>query len=505
MSRYVAAIQQSTNSTRCVIFDHDGQVTSSAEKEHRQIYLQAGRVEHKPLEIWKNTETAIRSALTQVDIQRGDIAAVGVANQRETTIVWDRRSGQPYCNAIVWQDTRSKNICDDLASSDGRDRFRPQVGLPLATYFSGPKLRWILDNIPGVRSAAERGEAVFGNVDTWEIWWLTGGPHGGAHVTDVTNASRTMLMNLTTLDWDDEILQVFDIPRQMLPRIVSSSDPQTWGATLKDGPFGDCIPVCGDLGDQQASLVGQRCFSAGEVKNSYSTGCFMLLNTGAQPVPSNSGLLTTVAFKFGGQPAMFALEGSVAMTGALVRWLRDNLGIISNAREIEQLALSVKDNSGVYFVPPFSELYAPHWGSDARCVILGITGDVNKGHLARAVLEVIAFQTRRVLEAMKKETKMQVQTLKVDGAMVYNELLMQFQADILGLPLARPKIAEMAALGTAYAAGLATGFWSTWNPNYLSNHPPDNSWIDKTWYPQMEATTREDLYQSWLKAIETTA
>jgi len=503
MSKYVAAIEQGTTSTRCVIFDRDGQRVSSAEKEHRQIYLQAGRVEHNPLEIWKNTEAVIHSAMTQADIQRGDIAAVGVANQRETTIVWDRRTGQPYCNAIVWQDTRSKNICNDLASSGERNRFRPQVGLPLATYFSGPKLRWILDNVPGVRSAAQRGEAIFGNVDTWEIWWLTGGPYRGAHITDVTNASRTMLMNLTTLDWDDEILRVFDVPRQMLPRIVPSSDPQTWGATLKDGPFGDCIPVCGDLGDQQASLVGQRCFSAGKVKNTYNASCFMLLNTGTQPVPSNSGLLTTVAFKFGSQPAMFALEGSIALTGALVRWLRDNLGIIGEAREIEQLALSVKDNGGVYFVPPFSGFYAPHWDSDARCVILGITGDVNKGHLARAVLEAIAFQTRHALEAMKNETQMQVQTLKADGAMVYNELLMQFQADILGLPLVRPKIAETAALGTAYAAGLATGFWSAWNPNCSTNQPPGDLWIDKTWYPQMEAETREALYHDWLKVIET--
>jgi glycerol kinase len=485
-----------------VIFDHAGQVVSATEKEHRQIYLQIGLVEHRPLEVWENTQAVIRSAIAQAHIPQGSLAAVGIANQRETTIVWDRRTGQPYYNAIVWQDTRTRNICNDLVASGGHDQFRSRVGLPVATYFSAPKIKWILDNVPGVRSAAERGRALFGNVDTWLVWWLTGGPHGGAHVTDVTNASRTMLMNLTTLDWDDEILRVFDIPRQMLPRIVPSSDPQTWGATLRDGPFGDCIPVCGDLGDQQASLVGQRCFSVGEVKNTYSTGCFMLLNTGTQPVSSSSGLLTTVAFKFGNQPTMFALEGSVAMTGALVRWLRDNLGIINNAREIEKLALSVKDSGGIYFVPPFSGLYAPYWGTDARCVITGITGEVNKGHLARAVLEAIAFQTRQVLEAMKKDVPLEVQTLKVDGAMVYNELLMQFQADILGLPLVRSKRTEMAALGTAYAAGSATGFWSAWNPNRPTNQPSGDLWIDKTWYPQSEVATREDLYQNWLKAIE---
>jgi glycerol kinase len=488
-----------------VIFDHNGQVVSSAEKEHCQIYLQAGLVEHKPLEIWKNTQEVIRSAITQADIQRGDIAAVGVANQRETTIVWDRRTGQQYYNAIAWQDTRSKDICNALSSSGGQDRFRSKVGLPLATYFSGPKIKWILDNVLGVRAATERGEAIFGNVDTWEIWWLTGGPKDGAHVTDVTNASRTMLMNLKTLDWDDEMLFAFGIPRQMLPRIVPSSDPQTWGATLRDGPFGDCIPVCGDLGDQQASLVGQTCFSVGEVKNTYSTGCFMLLNTGTQPVPSNSGLLTTVAFKFGSQPAVYALEGSIAMTGALVRWLRDNLGIINSAPEIERLALSVTDNGGIYFAPPFSGLYAPHWGSDARCVILGITGDVNKGHLARAVLEAIAYQTRQVLEAMKKDAKAELGALKVDGAMVYNEFLMQFQTDILGLPLARPKVAETSALGSAYAAGSATGFWSAWSPDHTSNNLPGNQRTDKTWYPQMGAEIREDLYQDWLKAIESVA
>ncbi len=501
MSKYVAAIDQSTTRTRCVIFGHAGQIVSVAEKEHRQIYLQAGRVEHRPLEVWKNTEAVIRSALAQADIQRGDIGAVGVATQRETTLVWDRRTGQPYCNAIVWQDARSKNICDELAASRGRDCFRPQVGLPLAIYFSGPKLKWILDNIPGVRLAAERGEAIFGNVDTWEIWWLTGGPQGGAHVTDVTNASRTMLMNLRTLDWEDEILRVFGIPRQMLPRIVPSSDPQPWGVTARDGPFNDCIPVCGDLGDQQASLVGQACFRVGEVKNTYSSACFMLLNTGAQPITSNFGLLTTVAFKFGSQPAVYALEGALAMTGALVRWLRDNLGIINSAPEIERLALSVKDNGGIYFVPPSSEFYAPYWDVDARCVISGITGDVNKGHLARAVLEAIAYQTRQVLETMKKDAGIEIAALKVDGAMVHNDLLMQFQTDILGLPLVRLKIAEVSALGAAYAAGSATGFWSAPSSEVLLNNLPNKKPANMTWHPQIDSALRESLYCGWLQAI----
>ncbi len=500
MSKYVVGIEQETTRTRCVIFDHDREVVSSAQKEHRQIYLQAGRVEHQPLEIWKNTEAVIRSAVAEADIQRGDIAAVGVANQRETTIVWDRRTGQPYCNAIVWQDARSKSICDDLAASGGRDRFHSKVGLPLSTYFSAPKIKWILDNVPGIRTAAERGDAIFGNADTWEIWWLTGGPKGGAHVTDVTNASRTMLMNLSTLDWDDDILRIFDIPQHMLPRIVPSSDLQSWGVTLRDGPFGDCIPVCGDLGDQQASLVGQSCFSVGQVKNTYSTSCFMLLNTGAQPMPSHSGLLTTVAFRFGSQPAVYALEGSVAMTGALVRWLRDNLGIINSAPEIEQLALSVADNGGLYFVPPCSGFYAPQWSSDARCVIVGITGDVNKGHLARAALEAIAYQTRQVLEAMRRDANVELGALKVDGGMVNNEWLMQFQADILGLPVIRPNVVEMYALGAAYAAGSAVGFWSPWDPKHSTGDLPATRRAQITWYPRMDPETREGLYRGWLEA-----
>ena len=502
MSKYVAAIDQGTSRTRCVIFDRQGQIAGSAQKEHRQIYLQNGQVEHKPVEIWKNTQEVIRSAITQADIQRGEIAAVGVANQRETTIIWDKRTGQPYFNALVWQDARSKDICNALVASYGQDRFRSTTGLSLATFFSGPKIKWILDNVQGVRAAAERGDAIFGNIDAWEIWWLTGGPNRGVHVTDVTNASRTMLMNLRTLDWDNEILRVFDIPRQMLPRIVPSSDEQTYGSTPIDGPFGDCIPVCGDLGNQQAALVGQSCFDLGDAKNTYSTGCFLLLNTGTQPVPSSCGLLTTVAFKFGSQPAVYALEGSIAMTGALVRWLRDNLGVINSAPEIEQLALSVIDNGGIYFVPPTSGFYAPYWASDARCEIIGITGDVNKGHLARAVLEAIAYQTRRVLEGMQRDANMEIKTLKVDGAMVQNDLLMQFQTDILGLPLVRSKAAEMSALGAAYAAGVATGFLTPERLDHPSNGFLGNQGIQKTWHPYMRTETSNTLYQEWLNAIE---
>ena len=360
MPNYIASIDQGTTSTRCMIFDHSGQVICVAQKEHTQIYPQPGWVEHDPIEIWERTCQVIRESLQKARAQPGDIAAVGITNQRETTIVWDRRTGKPYYNAVVWQDTRTKVICDLLAQSGGQDRFRSKVGLPLATYFSGPKVKWILDNVPGVRQAAEHGDALFGNVDSWVIWWLTGGPGGGTHITDVSNASRTMLMNLNTLQWDEDILNIFDIPPAMLPRIVPSSDPRTWGSTLPDGPFGAAIPVCGDLGDQQAALVGQTCFSPGEAKNTYGTGCFMLLNTGTEIIPSKSGLLTTLAYQFGDSPAIYALEGSIAITGALVQWLRDNLGLINKSSDIEDLALTVEDNGGIYFVPAFSGLFAPY-------------------------------------------------------------------------------------------------------------------------------------------------
>ena len=379
MIKYVAAIDQGTTSTRFMIFDHAGKVVGVDQKEHEQIYPKPGWVEHDPLEIWQRTQEVIREAVAKASLQPGDIAAVGITNQRETTLIWDRRTGKPFYNAVVWQDTRTKDICDELALDGGQDRFRAVCGLPLATYFSGPKIKWLLDNVPGVRTAAERGDALFGNIDTWLIWWLTGGPDSGAHVTDVSNASRTMLLNLLTLDWDDETLQIFGIPRAILPRIVSSSDPNPWGDSSSSGPFGDAIPVCGDLGDQQAALVGQTCFSPGEAKNTYGTGCFMLMNMGEIPVPSKSGLLTTLGYKIGDQKAVYALEGSIAIAGALIQWLRDNLGLIQSSAEVEALAKSVEDNGGMYIVPAFSGLFAPYWRSDARGVITGLTRHSNQG------------------------------------------------------------------------------------------------------------------------------
>ena len=498
MAQYVAAVDQGTTSTRCMLFNHSGGVVSIEQKEHEQIFPKPGWVEHDPLEIWQRTQEVVKGALAKASAGPGDIAAVGVTNQRETTLIWDRNTGKPYYNAIVWQDTRTDRICDELAKEGGQDRFRPKVGLPLSTYFSGPKIKWILDNVDGVRAAAERGDAIFGNMDAWEIWWLTGGPGGGSHVTDVTNASRTMLMNLETLDWDEEILAVMGIPRQMLPRIVPSSDPATWGATPAGGPFVDSIPVCGDLGDQQAALVGQTCYSAGEAKNTYGTGCFMLLNTGTEPVPSESGLLTTLAYKMGDEPAVYALEGSIAITGALVQWLRDNLNFFESAPEIETLAGRVEDSGGIYFVPAFSGLFAPYWQSDARGVIVGLTRYVNKDHIARAALEATAYQTREVLEAMNKDSGVEVTTLKVDGGMVHNHLLMQFQADILGVPVVRPQVAETTALGAAYAAGLAVGFWD--NLEELR----ENWLVDETWQPAMDAAERKRLYKGWLKAVQRT-
>ena len=486
----IAAIDQGTTSTRCILFNRAGEVVSVAQKEHRQIYPQPGWVEHDPLEIWQRAQEVIREAVRG---RSSAVKAVGITNQRETTVVWNRRTGQPYHNAIVWQDTRTKEICDALATSGGQDRFRAKTGLPLATYFSGPKIKWLLDNVPSLREDAERGEAIFGNVDSWLIWNLT-----GAHVTDVTNASRTLLMNLQTLDWDDEILAILGIPRAMLPRIVPSSDPQTWGTTSPEGPFGAAIPLCGDLGDQQAALVGQTCFAPGEAKNTYGTGCFMLLNTGEEIVPSESGLLTTVGYKLGDAPAIYALEGSIAITGALVQWLRDNLGLIEKSADVEALARSVDDNGGIYFVPAFSGLFAPYWRADARGVIVGLTRYINKGHIARAALEATAYQTREVLDAMQQDSGVKLQALKVDGGMVANELLMKFQADILGVPVVRPVVAETTALGAAYAAGLAIGFWQ--NLDDLRA----NWRMEKTWQPRMAAAERERLYAGWKKAVTRT-
>ena len=491
-------MDQGTTSTRFMVFGHEGKVVSAHQLEHQQIYPRAGWVEHNPMEIWEHTQHVIKATLEKNSIAPKDIAAIGVTNQRETTIVWDKNTGKPYGNAIVWQCTRTRDICDALAKDGGQNRFHSKVGLPLATYFSGPKIKWVLDNIPGARTAAEKGDAIFGNIDTWEIWWLTGGPRDGVHVTDVTNASRTMLMNLKTLEWDQEILDILDIPRQMLPEIRPSSDQKIYGYTLQDGPLGASIPVCGDLGDQQAALVGQTCYNLGEGKNTYGTGCFMLLNTGTKPVLSKSGLLTTIGYKIDAEPAVYCLEGSIAISGALIQWLRDNLKFFEKSSEVEALAKTVEDNGGIYFVPAFSGLFAPYWKSDARGVIVGLTRYINKGHIARAALEATAYQTREVLDAMEKDSGVKLATLKVDGGMVYNELLMQFQADILSMPVVRPRVAETTSLGAAYAAGLAVGFWD--NLEDLRQ----NWGVDKIWEPKMDAKTRKKLYNGWLKAVERT-
>jgi glycerol kinase len=477
-----------------MLFNHSGEPIAVHQLEHEQIYPRPGWVEHKPEEIWTRTQDVIKSAMGKAKVTAEDIVAVGITNQRETTVVWDKNTGKPYHNAIVWQDTRTDKICNQLAKDGGQDRFRDKVGLPLATYFSGPKVRWMLDNVEGLREAAERGDAIFGNIDTFLVWHLT----GGAHVTDVTNASRTMLMNLKTLDWDDEILEIMGIPKQMLPKIVPSSDPNTWGNTLADGPFGGEIPVCGILGDQQAATVGQAALSPGEAKNTYGTGCFMIMNTGTDIVPSESGLLTTLCYKFGDKPAVYALEGSIAITGALVQWLRDNLKIIDSAPEVEELAKTVEDNGGIYFVPAFSGLFAPYWRSDARGAIVGMTRYVNRGHFARATLEATAYQTREVLDAMNADSGVELTALKVDGGMVYNELLMEFQADVLGVPVIRPMVAETTALGAAYAAGLAVGFWE-------SEDDIRNNWnIDKTWDPDVTSDASTELYGQWKKAVTRT-
>ncbi|WP_448336331.1 glycerol kinase GlpK [Bellilinea sp.] len=493
MAKYAAAVDQGTTSTRFMIFDHSGQVVGVDQKEHEQIYPKPGWVEHDPLEIWTRTQEVIEGALRKSGVDPKEIAAVGVTNQRETTVVWEKATGKPVYNAIVWQDTRTDKICNELAADGGQDRLRPKTGLPLATYFSGPKIKWILDNVAGVREKAEKGEVLFGNIDTWVIWNLTGGPQGGVHVTDVSNASRTMLMNLETLDWDDEILQLMGIPRAMLPAVRPSSEVYGHARGLLEG-----IPVAGDLGDQQAALFGQACYDPGEAKNTYGTGCFMLLNTGTKPVPSKSGLLTTLGYKIGNQPAVYCLEGSIAITGALVQWLRDNLKMIENSKDIEGLARTVEDNGGIYFVPAFSGLFAPYWRSDARGVIVGLTRYINRGHIARAALEATAFQTREVLDAMNKDSGVPLTALKVDGGMVYNELLMQFQADILGVPVIRPKVAETTSLGAAYAAGLAVGFWSNFDELRA------NWGKDAEWHPKMAAEEREKLYAGWKKAVERT-
>jgi len=498
MAEYVGALDQGTTSNRFIIFDHSGRIVGVDQKEHEQIFPQPGWVEHDPLEIWHNTRDVIRGALAKANLVGSDLAAIGITNQRETTVVWDKNTGKPFTNAIVWQCTRTDQICKELSREQGQNRFRDKTGLPITTYFSGPKIKWILDNNDRARTAADKGEALFGTMETWIIWWLTGGPGNGSHVTDVTNASRTMLMDLHTLDWDEEILQILGIPRQILPRIVPSSDSKTWGATLKDGPLGARIPLCGALGDQQAALVGQTCFDPGDAKNTYGTGCFLLLNTGHFPVLSRKGLLTTLGYQMNGQRPIYCLEGAIAISGALVQWLRDNLGLITRAPEIEDLAKTVEDNGGAYFVPAFSGLFAPYWRSDARGVIVGLTRYVNKGHIARAVLEATAYQTRDIVEAMNTDSGVELTSLKVDGGMVGNELLMQFQADILGMPVIRPKVSETTALGAAYAAGLAVGFWS-------GRKELRQNWVeDKTWHPSMDPALRESYYRQWKKAVDRT-
>lgn len=498
MTQYIGAIDQGTTSTRFMIFNHEGGEAARHQLEHEQILPQPGWVEHDPVEIAERTNTVIEGGMRRANLIFSDLAAIGITNQRETTVVWNPKTGRPWYNAIVWQDTRTDRIASELERSGKGEVIRKKAGLPPATYFSGGKIQWILENVSGVREAAGRGEAVFGNTDAWLIWNLTGGTEGGAHVTDVTNASRTMLMNLETLDWDDELLSFFDIPREMLPAIRPSSDANPYGMTERRGAFGGAVPICGDLGDQHAATVGQVCFAPGEAKNTYGTGNFMLLNTGTKRVPSNAGLLTTSCYKFTNQPMTYALEGSIAVTGSAVQWLRDQLGIIQSANEIEVLANTVEDNGGLYFVPAFSGLFAPHWRSDARGAIVGMSRYNTKGHLARATLEAICYQTRDVLDAMTKDSGVRLELLKVDGGATVNATLMQLQADILGVSVVRPVVAETSALGAAYAAGLAVGFWSD------TDEMRRNWQADKTWHPRWSADQRETGYAGWQKAIERT-
>ncbi|WP_067535115.1 glycerol kinase GlpK [Nocardia crassostreae] len=496
MSRYVAAIDQGTTSTRAMIFDHAGTVIAVDQREHTQIFPRAGWVEHDPAEIWENTRAVVAGALAKGDLTAADIAAVGITNQRETTVVWDRATGEPVYNAIVWQDTRTDRIADELGQlGGGQERYRDKTGLPLATYFSGPKIKWILDNVEGARERAEAGELAFGNMDTWILWNMTGGTDGGVHATDPTNASRTLLMDLETLQWDAEIAAEMTVPLSLLPDIRSSSE--VYGSVRARGALAG-VPISGILGDQQAATFGQACLSPGEAKNTYGTGNFVLLNTGTDKVLSNNGLLTTVCYKLGDAKPVYALEGAIAVTGSLVQWLRDNLGMIGSAAEIEEHARSVEDNGGAYFVPAFSGLFAPYWRSDARGAILGLTRFVNKGHLARAVLEATAFQTREVIEAMNADSGVALTSLKVDGGMVVNELLMQFQADILGVEVIRPVVAETTALGAAYAAGLAVGFWE--NEDAIRTNWAE----DKRWQPDLDEARRELEFHNWKKAVTKT-
>ena len=498
MAEFVGAIDQGTTSTRFMMFDHSGNEVAKHQLEHEQILPQAGWVEHNPIEIWERTIDVVKKGLADKGLKANDLAALGITNQRETSVVWNKKTGQPLYNAIVWQDTRTDRIASAL-DRDGRgDVIRKKAGLPPATYFSGGKIQWILENVDGVRAAAEKGEAIFGNTDAWLLWNLTGGTDGGVHITDVTNASRTMLMNLETLDWDEELLGFFNIPRSMLPEIRPSSDPAKYGVTRSSGPLGGEVALTGDLGDQQAATVGQVCFATGEAKNTYGTGNFMLLNTANEPVISKAGLLTTACYKLGDAKAVYALEGAIAVTGSAIQWLRDQVGLINDASESETLAREVKDNGGMYFVPAFSGLFAPYWRSDARGVMVGLSRFNTKSHIARAALEAICYQSRDVADAMEKDSGVKLETLKVDGGITANDLCMQMQADILGVPVSKPVVAETTALGASYAAGLAVGFWK--NTDELRSN-----WNEaKQWQPAWSEDQRESGYAGWKKAVERT-
>ena len=492
--KYILAIDQGTTSSRAIVFDHAGQIVSVGQKEHEQIFPKAGWVEHDANEIWDNVREVVGQALSRAELNRHRIAAIGITNQRETTVVWNKETGEPVHNAIVWQDTRTQRIVDELAQGDN-DRDKAKVGLPLATYFCGPKVKWILDNVEGARADAEAGKLLMGTMDTWVLWNMTGGINGGVHVTDVTNASRTLLMDLETLAWDEQICRDMTIPASMLPEIRSSAE--VYGTGRSQGMLMD-IPIAGILGDQQAATFGQACFEKGMAKNTYGTGCFMLMNTGEEIVPSKNGLLTTVCYKIGDQPAVYALEGSIAVAGSLVQWLRDNLHMFDSAPDVEELAATVPDNGGAYFVPAFSGLFAPYWRSDARGALVGLTRFVNRGHIARAVLESTAYQTREVLEAMEADSGVKLAELKVDGGMTANETLMKFQAEQVGVPVVRPKVAETTALGAAYAAGIAVGFWGG------EQDVIDNWAEDKRWEPSGEQVERERLFRNWKKAVTKT-
>jgi glycerol kinase len=498
MADFVGAVDQGTTSTRFMIFDHSGNEVGRHQLEHEQIMPKPGWVEHNPVEIWERTASVVQTALNRNGLCANDLAAFGITNQRETTVVWNRRTGRPYYNASVWQDTRTDHIAAALERDGRGDVIRQKAGLPPATYFSGGKIQWILENVPGVREAAERGDALFGTTDSWVMWNLTGGVRGGVHVTDVTNASRTMLMNLETLDWDDELLEMFGVPRQMLPEIRPSSDPELYGHTLENGPVGGAVPLSAILGDQQAAMVGQVCLAAGEAKNTYGTGNFLLLNTGHELVRSDNGLLTTVCYQFGKEKPVYALEGSIAVTGSAVQWLRDQLRIISGAAQSETLAREVDDNGGVYFVPAFSGLFAPYWRSDARGAIVGLSRYNTNAHIARATLEAICYQSRDVADAMEKDSGVRLEVLKVDGGVTANELCMQIQADVLGVPVSRPVVAETTALGAAYGAGLAVGFWES--PDELREN-----WNEaRRWEPAWTDEQRQSGYAGWRKAVTRT-